>query len=120
MTEHELQYRRFKVVRSIAGEQIAKKQVYFNTEELLKRLNNSGGLDDAKVLLRMFERELNVHNSKLSAKITRIDNLSYMDKNVYKSKALKGIKFDLYQIDRAIMDNPEADTWEIAKQLINE
>lgn len=115
MIQNDLEYKYFSVVRAIALENIGRQKVYWNSDDLAKRINKPG-LEDARALLRIFEKELKDHNSKLDADESRIRNLNYKSSNVYKSKYFNGI--NLNKVFKAVDENPQAEIWEIAKQFI--
>ncbi len=117
MKEADLEYKRFRVAIAIAQEKIARQRVYWTSEELKSKLNTPG-LEDAKLLLKIFEKEIKAHNAKLDAADTRVRNLNYKAKNVYKSKAFQGIRLDLKKIDEVIFANPEATIWDLVERIL--
>lgn len=111
----DLDYKQFRVAQLIARERICRNKVHWNSEELFKRIQKPG-LEDAAALLRVFEKQLKDHNSKLDADESRVQNLNYKAKNVYQSKYFHGI--NLPKVLKAVKDNPSLDHWEIAKQFL--
>lgn len=111
----DLEYKQFEVIKAIALEKIARQKVYWNGSDLFDRINKKG-LEDARALLRIFVQQLNDHNTNLNADESRIRNLNYMSKNVYKSKYFKGI--NISKVHKAVEENPEMSTWDLARQFI--
>jgi hypothetical protein len=111
----ELEYKQFKVMQAIAIERICRNKVYWDSEDLFSRIKKSG-LEDASVLLRVFIKLLNDHNSKLDADESRVRNLNYKSKNVYSSKYFHGINFR--KVDEALKQNPDGDIWEIVRGFV--
>ena len=85
MTTDDLDYKIYNVCKSIACANIEKERVYWNSEELFKRIDKKG-LEDARALLRIFEKEISDHNSKLKSKI---EELAATDKLIKENAALK-------------------------------
>ncbi|MCT4586653.1 MAG: hypothetical protein N4A71_02410 [Carboxylicivirga sp.] len=115
MNNSELDYKRFHVARYIAQSKIYNEKVYWNSDELFSRINKAG-LSDAQALLRIFKKQIDEHNSKLDAMETRVKNLHYKNSNLYQSKHFKDIP--IAKIDKAILENPDGDIWDIAKEFI--
>lgn len=111
----DLDYKKFKVMQAIAQERICRNKVYWNSEDLFKRIRKPG-LDDANALLRVFEKQLQEHNSKLDADESRVRNLNYKASNVYKSKYFTGI--NRLKVFKAVEENPNMETWDIVKQFL--
>ena len=111
----DIEYKQFKVIQAIAQERICRNKVYWNSEELFNRIRKPG-LDDASVILRIFEKQLKEHNTKLDADESRVRNLNYKSKNVYKSKYFIGINIE--KVFKAVRENPDAEIWGIVKEII--
>lgn len=108
----DLEYKKFKVMQSIAIERVCGNKVYWDSSELFKRISKPG-LEDAKALLRIFEKQLQEHNSKLDGDEKRIRNLNYKSSNVYKSKYFKDI--DRSKVFRYVKEHPDMDMWDIVR-----
>jgi predicted nucleic acid-binding Zn-ribbon protein len=116
MTTDDLDYKIYDVCKSIAKANIEKERVYWNSEELFNRINKKG-LEDAKALLRIFEKEITDHNSKLKSASAKIENLSYRNTKIRNVTAFRNL--NISKIKQAILDNPDKYTWEIAREFIN-
>lgn len=112
MTNDELDYRLYNVCKYIAQANIEKERVYWNSEELFKRINKKG-LEDANALLRIFEREIADHNSKLKSAKAKIENLNCRTTKISNVSAFTG--FNITKIKQAVIDNPDKPTYEIAE-----
>ena len=115
MTEDDLHYRKIQIAKSIAISQNNKQRVFWDSEELFKRIRKPG-LEDATALLRIFEKEIKAHNAKLIAAESNILNLNYRKTEVQKSKYFRGIPFR--DIELMIQAYPELSDWEIAKKFL--
>ena len=111
----DLDYKQFRAVQAIAKERIFRNKVYWESNDLFNRISKPG-LGDASALLRIFEKQLQEHNSKIDADISRIENLNYKTRNVLKSKYFHGI--NLLKVFKAVEENPNLDYWEIARQFL--
>jgi ribonuclease HI len=66
----------FNVVKTALKEAAHSSISSFNADYISTHLNHKG-LEDAQVLLRMIKREVEAHNAKVRAFITRIENTPY-------------------------------------------
>ena len=114
MTTDDLDYKIYNVCKSIACANIEKERVYWNSEELFKRIDKKG-LEDARALLRIFEKEITDHNSKLKSARAKIENLNCRTTKISNVTAFRG--FNLAKIKQAILDNPDKAAYEIAKEF---
>ena len=114
MTNEDLEYKIYNVCKSIAKANIEKERVYWNSEELFRRIDKKG-LKDARTLLRVFEREIADHNTKLKSARAKIENLNYRTTKISKVTAFRS--FNISKIKQAILDNPDKPTYEIAEQF---
>jgi len=115
MTNDDLDYKIYNVCKSIAMEKIEKERVYWNSEDLFKRLEYKTGLEDARALLRVFEKEIAEHNSKLKSARPKIENLNYRTTKISNVTAFRSFNFN--KIKQAILDNPDKPTYEIAEDF---
>ena len=101
----DLEYKQFKVMQEIAKQKIRIKKVYWNNEELFRKINKPG-LEDENALLRIFEKQLKEYNAKLDADEKKINRLQ--PKKAYNTKYFKGIN----------LEQPEMKISAIAKQFV--
>ena len=116
MTNFEI--KRFDVAKSWANRKLSEQKAIIWDEKRLWQQLNRTGLDDAQVLFRMMLKEVSNHNAKIQKKQTLLDNLRYKGISTFKSKVFSGLSVPLRTIDKLIKENPDKDSYEIFKLLI--
>lgn len=115
MTSEERQYRVFTVAKFLASDYFAHQKCYVSGNDILDQCQHAD-LSDARVLYRMFLKEIAEFNSKIKSKITLLDKMKY--KSDYLSSVIfKESKPPVKAIEKIISENPEKTPYECYRLL---
>lgn len=117
MTREQKEDLTFRVVISFSRRHFENRKVYYHTEEILRKLEYPG-LEDAHCLLRMAIKEIEAHNSKMSAKISLLEKMRYTPKYL-QSNLFSDVSIPLKKIDKLIEENPDKDYYQIFQMLLH-
>lgn len=111
------QQKKFEIIKSLVREKISNNYSHLWESELDKTVKPLG--ETGRVLAELLKKEIKVHNSKIRAKITRVENLRYKDYRSFKSNLLKGHSIPYRTIDKLIKENPDKGYYDIFLKLQN-
>lgn len=118
----DINYRKWIIAKSIVYKNINKKYAYVKRiyDDFYREVENKRELSDVLVLLRMAKKEIDNHNSKISADRTRLDNLRYKGKDDFDSKLFKKYQnVSISKIEKAIKENSDLEDYEIFSKFFD-
>jgi hypothetical protein len=110
-----IEYNKFQIVKSYVDNQLSKNLAYICKPDLNRWVDNVGLR--AKVLADLLVREVEEHNSAISATRTRLKNLKYKYHRTYQSKLITGHHVPFGAIDELLKANPELDWVDVLRKL---
>ena len=110
----------FHVVKYWASAQIQNKKSWVNPERYdnFQQELKHDELADARCLLRMIFKEVDLYNAKIKAKVTLLENLKFK-RNWEDSSCFNGLKIPWKKIDQLIAENPTMEVYQIYRLLID-
>lgn len=109
-----IECRVFQLYKDLANSEVNKAWLSID-RSFEKKLESMPELHDAKVLYRLFLREIDEHNAKIQAKMKAISNLKYQGGKSYKSKLFNGVfhSLSIAQIRQVVENNPDKTNYEM-------
>ncbi len=118
-TTEERQRKQFQIVKYWAGEQLSKRKAYVSEDHFRRLLDElkDQELSDARCLFRMIVKEVDQHNTKITTKITLLQNLKFA-RNWSSSKVFSGMNIPNRVIDNLIEKSPDKEEYQIFRALM--
>ena len=118
-TTEERQRKQFQIVKYWAGEQLSKRKSYVSEDHFRRLLDElkDQELSDARCLFRMIVKEVDQHNTKITTKITLLQNLKFA-RNWSSSKVFSGMNIPNRVIDNLIEKYPDKEEYQIFRALM--
>jgi hypothetical protein len=108
----------FFIAKCMASDIYERRRVHINLDDLKSKLRRAE-LKDELVLLKFMDKSINDHNSKVSADLTRLNNLSFKS-NWMESQLFNSLKIPYRNISEAVNIYPTMDYYDIYRQFFRD
>ena len=115
--EFEKQEKRFNICKFLVQNYL-QKRLFVTQDQNAKALAEEPDLQDAKVFLRFFQKDVSMFNAKINAQVWEIEWLDYSD-GYLDLEVFKNAKIPLNEIDALMEEHPQKRAIDIYKMLIS-